>query len=266
MAKEQSPSFSLYPKDFIADEHVVVMTMAQRGLYITLLCSCWLQGSIPNDPALIGRLCGATPKEIQATWPAVSKRFIADPNDPARLRHKRLDEEREKQAKWREKSAAGGRNGSAKRQPKVNHPSSLVNTNSNECFKLREENSKQETENANEAENPKTRKPAFDWSGWDATDFRSRFRALWDESGVASRLEMGCNEAVNLLVSMVDPPKAATAMLERSASWIEYYRSNGLSRRLTDWVSEGEYLANPPKPQPRVKPEAPMSPAAKEGW
>lgn len=252
---EKSPSFSLYPKDFITDEHVVVMTMAQRGLYITLLCTCWLQGSIPSDPVLIGRLCGATAKEMQLTWPVVAQRFLADPTDSSRLRHKRLDAERAKQAKWREKSSAGGKNASTKRQPRLNHPSDLVGTKSDECLGVTLGNSKEETGTEKIPAPEKPRVKDFDWTrdGWDGSDFRNEFRALWDESGVAVRLERGCDDAVAAANEMVDPQKAAADILAKAVSWIAYYRNNGLSRNLCEWISDGEYLANPPKPQARTK-------------
>ncbi|BCU79623.1 hypothetical protein [Luteolibacter sp. LG18] len=45
--------------------------------------------------------------------------FIPDPENPARLIHPRLEEERGKQREWREKSAEGGRKSAAKRRENV---------------------------------------------------------------------------------------------------------------------------------------------------
>jgi len=116
MAKEPSPAFQFYPKDFIADEHVAVMSMAERGVYISLLCFCWMQGSIPKDETLAGRLVGATPRDINGAVKTVLTRFLPDPSDPTRLIHKRLEAEREKQKEWRLKSSIGGKQSAAKRQ------------------------------------------------------------------------------------------------------------------------------------------------------
>jgi hypothetical protein len=36
----KSPAFQFYPKDFLTDENVRVMSLQERGAYITLLCLC----------------------------------------------------------------------------------------------------------------------------------------------------------------------------------------------------------------------------------
>jgi hypothetical protein len=42
MAREQSPAFQFYPQDFLSDDKVMAMNAAARGVYIVLLCHCWL--------------------------------------------------------------------------------------------------------------------------------------------------------------------------------------------------------------------------------
>ena len=110
MAKERSPHFPFYPKDFLSDEHVQVMTMTERGIYISLLCLCWTEGSIPDDPLRAAKICGSTLKEMKTSWRAIRDRFLPDLEDSSRLRHKRLDLERSKQEAWRLKSSVGGKN------------------------------------------------------------------------------------------------------------------------------------------------------------
>ena len=56
--KEKSPAFQFYPKDWLADPNVRAMTHAERGIYIDLLCSCWTEGSIPDDPEECARIAG----------------------------------------------------------------------------------------------------------------------------------------------------------------------------------------------------------------
>lgn len=53
------PYFPFYPDDWLSSPRVMTMTYEQRGLYIHLLAMGWkLDGcSIPNDPALLRRLC-----------------------------------------------------------------------------------------------------------------------------------------------------------------------------------------------------------------
>lgn len=112
MSKEASPSFQFFPKDFLADENVALMTMAERGVYITLLCFCWTEGSVPSSIQSIARLCSMSSGSIKKMWPTIQRCFVETDN---RFRHKRLDAEREKQAAWRNKLAESGRKGGLSR-------------------------------------------------------------------------------------------------------------------------------------------------------
>lgn len=91
------------------------MSMAERGIYISLLSYCWLQETIPNDPKLAARLCGISARQMSSAWPNVASRFQIDAEDCKRLRHKRLDTERDRQTQWKEKSRQAGVSGANKR-------------------------------------------------------------------------------------------------------------------------------------------------------
>ena len=82
------------------------MTLEEEGAYLNLLCSCWQHGSIPSDPEQAARLIGKGASTTLAT--TVLTMFVPS-SEPGRLVHDRLEEERDKQSAWREKSAAGGR-------------------------------------------------------------------------------------------------------------------------------------------------------------
>jgi uncharacterized protein YdaU (DUF1376 family) len=107
----KAPAFQFYPSEFLADENVVVMSLEECGAYIKLMCYCWREGSIPNDPIKLAKMVGAPDKGGDATlWSAVTLCFDVDPNDTSRLFHPRLEIERVKQEAWRLKSALGGKN------------------------------------------------------------------------------------------------------------------------------------------------------------
>lgn len=108
MAKEQSPAFQFYPRDFLSDPNVMAMDNAAIGAYVKLMCTCWLQGSIPADPEYLADVVGATPKAFERMWSKLERCFEQNGNTD-RLVHPRLEKEREKQAEWREKKAAAGR-------------------------------------------------------------------------------------------------------------------------------------------------------------
>lgn len=112
----KAPAFQFYAADYLADEHVQVMSLEQEGAYVRLLAYCWREGSIPADLNLLSRLCKNAPVE---TIQPVLERFAPHPNRPERLVHPRLEAERAKQKQWSEKSAAGGRASAEKRQRKT---------------------------------------------------------------------------------------------------------------------------------------------------
>lgn len=117
MAIRRPPAFQFYAADYLADEHVQLMTLEEEGVYIRLLAYCWREGSIPANPRAISRLCKGASDEAVAI---VSDRFEPMPNDPSRLIHPRLNSEREKQEEWSRKNALNGKiSGKARREKKL---------------------------------------------------------------------------------------------------------------------------------------------------
>jgi uncharacterized protein YdaU (DUF1376 family) len=103
----KAPAFQFYPKDFLSDSNVVGMSMQERGVYITLLCICWQDGSISADPAQLARKCATPLRAFQKLWPAVEKCFrkVA----AGRMVHPRLDRERQKQVDYRQRQSDASR-------------------------------------------------------------------------------------------------------------------------------------------------------------
>lgn len=108
----KSPAFQFYAADYLADEHVQVMTLEQEGIYVRLLSYCWREGSIPADIAMLSRLCKNAPSDSISV---VVQRFEAHPARPDRLVHPRLEAERAKQAEFSENKARAGRKGARQR-------------------------------------------------------------------------------------------------------------------------------------------------------
>lgn len=132
MAPEKAPAFQFYPRDFLTAEDQAALSLEQCGAYIRLLCICWLEHTIPDDPARLARIIGGgiTSKRLTAIWPDIRQCFIPDAEVPGRLRHGRLDREREEQRKWREKCAAGGRKGQLNRKGSTKGSSTTLPTGS----------------------------------------------------------------------------------------------------------------------------------------
>jgi uncharacterized protein YdaU (DUF1376 family) len=116
----RSPAFQFYPKDFLTDENVVVMSLAERGAYITLICQCWIDGTIPADVARLARMCGTPLSAFRKLWPALERCFTPARNGSERLVHPRLEKERKKQAEYRARQAENGAKGGRPHKPTAN--------------------------------------------------------------------------------------------------------------------------------------------------
>src|SRR5687768_14115762 len=71
----KSPAFQFYPKDFLSDENVRVMSMQERGVYITLLSICWIHGTLPASVERLAKLCGVPHPAFRKLWPALEPCF-----------------------------------------------------------------------------------------------------------------------------------------------------------------------------------------------
>ena len=119
MPSNKSPAFQFYPTDFLADENVALMGLAARGAYITLMSHCWLEGTIPEDPAAIAGLCVTVDGPLDSTAMAELWETIGPCFKPARkegrLKHPRLDKERRKQRLNAKLKSEAGKAGAEKR-------------------------------------------------------------------------------------------------------------------------------------------------------
>jgi uncharacterized protein YdaU (DUF1376 family) len=138
MSKEKAPAFQFYPKDFVADGNVASMSLQERGAYVTLLCVCWLEQSLPDDVARLGRMVGATAPQMRRIWPAIRACFREHPDEQGRLIHPRLEQERKSQAEFRLKQAENGKKGGRPRKPKKTQRKPTANPNESQPQTQRE--------------------------------------------------------------------------------------------------------------------------------
>lgn len=129
MAAEKAPAFQFYPKDFIGDTNVQAMSLTERGAYITLLCACWLDGSLSGADGDLARILKISPDRMGRLRPYLERCFTV--GEDGRWIHGRLEKERAKQAAFRERASRGGsatqvarkqKLSTAKRALKVNTP------------------------------------------------------------------------------------------------------------------------------------------------
>jgi len=107
-----APAFQFYASDTMADKRYRMMTLAERGLYLSLLSECWVNRSMPAEPSAIARWLGCAVDEIK---PALTERVLSffieakgELTSPDLERYRTtLEERREKQSKGGRKGAKG---------------------------------------------------------------------------------------------------------------------------------------------------------------
>ena len=113
MAKEESPAFQFYPKDYLSDLKTRAMSYKERGMYWELCSHIWLEKLLPAEPQALARILGVPLSEFKKHWPALQSCFRVV--DDGRLEHPRLEIERRKQAQYRDGQSDNGRRGAARR-------------------------------------------------------------------------------------------------------------------------------------------------------
>ena len=88
------------------------MSVSERGIYITLLCLCWLEQQLPVDAERLAKMVKLPRGVFAKRWPAVAICFT---EVDGRLIHKRLDVERRKQETYRTLQSKKGQIGAGKR-------------------------------------------------------------------------------------------------------------------------------------------------------
>ncbi len=115
MANEKPPAFQWYPRDYLTDENVELMSLEQEGAYRRLMDYCWLHGSIPNDVEAWAKMCRVTPRRMEKLWPGIDPCFR---KRNGRLFHPRLDKERRKQIRRKRAQSDAGKKGAERRWQK----------------------------------------------------------------------------------------------------------------------------------------------------
>ena len=137
MSHAKVGAYLWYPRDFAADEHVVMMTLAQEGAYRRLLDHQWLHGSIPAALADLAKLCkGQSVPAMRKLWEGVEPCFVPLVSDPGRLVNPKLERIRQEAAEYRANQQRAGRLGGIKTQAALKQASSEPSSPAQAAVKL----------------------------------------------------------------------------------------------------------------------------------
>ena len=129
----KSPAFQFYAADFVMDTQS--WTAEEVGVYVRLLCSEWVNGSIPPMPEAdstangkpmaqpmenpkralnrLARIAGISEEQLLKVWPQVGEKFSR--GEDGNFYNSRLEHEREKQITYRKEKGKSGTAGAEKR-------------------------------------------------------------------------------------------------------------------------------------------------------
>lgn len=114
----KNPAMPFYVGDWLASTSVTLMTPAERGGYLHLLCHAWAsqQAALPDDDDALAALSGLGQGWFNGGSTKIRKCFQPHPELEGKLTNPRLWELWQERVAWIKKSAAGGRKSAAARK------------------------------------------------------------------------------------------------------------------------------------------------------
>lgn len=120
------PYFNFYPKDWLSDPKVTLLTLEEQGAYMRILALMWTYEtgdcSLPDDPAIVSQLLGISQKK----WRKIREKLVESPHavltvEDGKLVNSRLQEEYEKARQKSVSRARSSRSRWSKRSPNAMH-------------------------------------------------------------------------------------------------------------------------------------------------
>lgn len=112
---KKQTGFQFLPSEWLASPVTAMMSPAEEGAYIRLLCYDWVNDGIPNDDEQLARLSRLGDAWNRTSSNPIKACFKEHPKKPGFLTNDRLLSERARQAEWAKKSSKGGRKSAIKR-------------------------------------------------------------------------------------------------------------------------------------------------------
>lgn len=164
------PAFQFYPADFMIG--VMGMTDEEIGIYMKMLCTQWMHGSLPNCPKTIKKLVNSCKKPSEI----VLEKF--DICEDGQLRNLRMESVREKQKKFAE-SRQNNANTRWKKDASA-YASAMLVHNASICTEDALQSSSSNFVSTLSKDKVKRRKISFDPSSVELPFDSGDFKHLWE--------------------------------------------------------------------------------------
>ncbi|HEA68120.1 MAG TPA: DUF1376 domain-containing protein [Desulfobacterales bacterium] len=109
---KKPPAFQMYAADFFMD--TIGWTNEEVGAYVRLLLYSWVNGPLPNDMKELANIAQSGAKKFANNWKKLQTKFT--PMSKGKYINLRLEETRDEQVAWREKSKVGGKRSARMRE------------------------------------------------------------------------------------------------------------------------------------------------------
>lgn len=186
MTMGKAPAFQFYANDFLGA--TITWDAIACGMYIRLLCTQWVNGSIPDDQRRIAKAAGVDLAELQSEWHLLEPKFPRD--GEGGRKNLRLEEVRSRQS---EVSNSRKEAANARWNSNANASAKPVQRKVKEKEKKKEEESKEVKERVSEMNWPR-------WAGPNVLKAWDEFKAYrWSQHKVKYKSESTEQHAVNLL-------------------------------------------------------------------
>lgn len=104
-----APAFMFYASDTMADRRYRMMSLDERGLFLSLLCECWVNRTVPANVESLGKLLSFPDTTVRAALTERVLSFFESNN--GELQSAELERYRKELEGRRERMSQGGRKG-----------------------------------------------------------------------------------------------------------------------------------------------------------
>ena len=110
------PYFPLFAANILASKPFKMMTIEERGLWITIQMECWVNGSVPSDLKDLAKYLGVGHDEVQRAFTQKQHSFLQKVG--GEIKSPDLEVQRKEFMDRREKQRIGGIQGAEKKRQK----------------------------------------------------------------------------------------------------------------------------------------------------
>lgn len=117
------PYYPLFAANLIASKPFRLMSLEERGLWITIQMECWVNGAVPSNLGELAKYLGVASDEVNRCFTKVQMSFLIEEDEL--LKSPELEEQRKEYLERREKQRIGGIDGAKRKKAKQETEKSL---------------------------------------------------------------------------------------------------------------------------------------------